>query len=140
MTESPQDDLGFELPPPARGSRGLVVVVLAIVVGGLFTLGYLKHHSARGDSPIVTAENGAIRVEVQKPTVVASDRALTLPGVVRPLEEAKIYARSQGYVRRWLVDIGDKVKEDQLLAEIETPELDAQLAQARAQLAQAKAS
>ena len=48
-----------------------------------------------------------------------------------------LYPRASGYVRRWHVDIGDKVKEGQLLAEIDTPELDQQLAQARAQLAQA---
>ena len=51
-----------------------------------------------------------------------------------------IYPRATGYVRKWHVDIGDKVTEGQLLAEIDTPELDAQLAQARAQLAQAQAA
>jgi RND family efflux transporter MFP subunit len=89
---------------------------------------------------MVATETGTLRVEVLSAKELSSDHALALPGVVRPLEEAKIYSRSQGYVRRWLVDIGDKVKEGQLLAEIDTPELDAQLAQARAQLAQAQAA
>jgi membrane fusion protein (multidrug efflux system) len=75
-----------------------------------------------------------------KPTLVETDRALTLPGTVRALEQTRIYPRVTGYVRRWLVDIGDKVTAGQLLAEIDTPELDAQLAQARAQLAQANAA
>ncbi|HSD90671.1 MAG TPA: efflux RND transporter periplasmic adaptor subunit [Kofleriaceae bacterium] len=134
------DDLGFELPPPAQGSTGKIVLVLALVVGGVFALFYVKHQKARGGTPVAVAESGAIRVEVIQPKELTSDRALALPGVVRPLEEAKIYSRSQGYVRRWVVDIGDKVKEGQLLAEIDTPELDAQLAQARAQLMQAKAA
>jgi membrane fusion protein, multidrug efflux system len=77
---------------------------------------------------------------VIKPKVIDSDRALALPGTVRALEQTKIFPRVTGYVRRWLVDIGDKVTAGQLLVEIDTPDLDAQLAQARAQLAQAQAA
>jgi len=62
-----------------------------------------------------------------------------LPGSVRALEETVIYPRSSGYVRKWHFDIGDKVKEGDLLAEIDTPEVDQQIAQARAQLSQAEA-
>jgi membrane fusion protein (multidrug efflux system) len=62
-----------------------------------------------------------------------------LPGTVEPLEQTVIYGRSQGYVKRWLVDLGAKVKEGELLAEIDTPEVDAQLEQAKAQAAQAEA-
>ncbi len=69
------------------------------------------------------------------PKAGSSDRAIALPGSVQPLEETVIYARASGYVRKWYVDIGDKVKEGQLLAEIDTPELDQELDQARAQLA-----
>src|SRR5262245_63434946 len=134
MSQEPED-LGFDLPPPAQASRARVVVILACVVGGALAFGYFQQRKARGESPIVAHEQGPTRVEVMKPTVLTSDHALSLPGEVRPLEEAKIYSRSAGYVRKWLVDIGDKVKEGQLLAEIDTPELDAQLAQARAQLA-----
>jgi RND family efflux transporter MFP subunit len=135
------DELGFDLPAPAQGGITKVAVVIVLVVGGAFAFGYLKHSSARGETPVVpVAASGPIHVETIKPAALSSDRALTLPGVVKPLEEAKIYSRSAGYVRRWLVDIGDKVKEGQLLAEIDTPELDAQLAQARAQLATARAA
>jgi membrane fusion protein (multidrug efflux system) len=58
---------------------------------------------------------------------------------MQPFEETVVYPRTSGYVRRWLVDLGDKVKEGDLLAEIDTPDLDQQLNQARAQLAQAEA-
>jgi RND family efflux transporter MFP subunit len=137
---SSNDDLGFELPAPVKSSRTRVVAVLAIVVGGAFVVGYTQHHKASGATAITSDAAGSVRVEVITAKTLSSDRALSLPGVVKPLEETKIYPRASGYVRKWNVDIGDKVKEGQLLAEIDTPELDAQIAQARAQLAAAKAS
>jgi RND family efflux transporter MFP subunit len=137
---SSNDDLGFELPAPVKSSRTRVVAVFAIVVAGAFVVGWMQHNKARGATPGPADAAGNVRVEVITAKTLTSDRALSLPGVVKPLEETKIYPRASGYVRRWLVDIGDKVKEGQLLAEIDTPELDAQIAQARAQLASAKAA
>jgi membrane fusion protein, multidrug efflux system len=136
--EAPED-LGFTLPPPARSSRLRVALAVAAVAGGAFAIGYLRHRQALGDVPAPGAGR-PVRVEVVRPALLAGDRALDLPGTVRPLEETRIYPRVSGYVRRWLVDLGDKVTAGQLLAEIDTPELDAQLAQARAQLAQARAA
>ncbi|HET7506149.1 MAG TPA: efflux RND transporter periplasmic adaptor subunit [Kofleriaceae bacterium] len=134
------EDLGFALPQPSRTSRTGVIVVLAVLVAGAFALGWSQRSRARGGTTIVPGEARAIRVEVIKPGVVESDRAISLPGTVRALEQTKIYPRVTGYVRKWHVDIGDKVAAGQLLVEIDTPELDAQLAQARAQLAQAQAA
>jgi len=134
------DELGFNLPPPAKASRVMVLVAIAVVVGGAFAFGYLRQRKAHGETPVATAKADAPRVEVMKPVVLSSDRALALPGTVRALEETKIYARVTGYVRSWKVDLGDKVTAGQLLAEIDTPEIDAQLAQARAQLAVARAA
>ena len=141
MTQS-NDDLGFELPAPAKSSRTRVVAVLVAVVAIAFVIGYTQHHRGNGHAANLPAaeETGALRVEVVKPKALATDRALELPGTIKPLEETKLYPRTNGYVRRWLVDIGDKVKEGQLLAEIDTPELDAQISQARAQLASAQAA
>ena len=65
---------------------------------------------------------------------------MNLPATVQPLEEAILYPRSSGYIRAWKVDIGDVVKEGQLLAEIDVPEIEEQLAQAKAQVAQADAA
>ena len=137
---SEPEDLGFELPAPATTSRARVVIVAAAAVAVAFTIGYLQHRSSAGEMPAIATQPGAVHVEVITPNALTSDRALALPGVVRALEETKMYPRAAGYVRRWLVDIGDKVKEGQVLVEIDTPELDAQLAQARAQLAQQKAA
>jgi membrane fusion protein, multidrug efflux system len=141
-TEHPNhepEELGFTLPPPARASRTGVLIALVLLIGGAFAFGWSQRSKANSRVVLPAAEGRATRVEIIKPAVVESDRALTLPGTVRALEQTKIYPRVTGYVRRWLVDIGDKVTAGQLLAEIDTPELDAQLAQARAQLAQAQA-
>lgn len=138
------DDLGFDLPPPARLSRGRLLT-LGLIGGGLlaaaFLFGYLPRHRARAElAESARAEvASAPRVEVVSPKVLNSDRAIVLSGSVRALEETTIYPRANGYIGKWLVDIGDKVKEGQPMAEIETPELDQELDQARAQLAQAVA-
>ncbi len=138
--EATPDELGFALPAPSRTSRTAVIVVVAIVLGGGFAFGWTQRGKDRERVPAATPEARAIRVEVVKPQVLETDQALGLPGTVRALEQTKIFPRVTGYVRRWLVDIGDKVTAGQVLAEIDTPELDAQLAQARAQLAQAEAA
>jgi RND family efflux transporter MFP subunit len=77
---------------------------------------------------VVTAERGAPQEEI------------VLPGTIQAFTDASIYARTNGYLRKWYVDIGARVRAGQLLAEIETPELDQQLLQARADLATAQAN
>jgi RND family efflux transporter MFP subunit len=138
MTQD-SEDLGFELPAPASGSRARILIVVVVIVGAAFGVGYLQHTRAHGDTPAIHAD-ATPRVEAFKPSALASDRALSLPGAVRPLEQAQIFPQTSGYVRKWSVDIGDKVTAGQLLVEIDTPEVDAQLAQARAQLLQARAA
>ena len=133
------EDLGFDLPEAGSTSKVGIVVVLAVLVAGGLAFRFLGHHNARGDSA-VPQNDGAAKVDVIKPNTLVSSSALTLPGIAKSFEETKIYPRTTGYVKRWLVDIGDKVKEGQLLAEIDTPDLDAQLSQARAQMSQAVAS
>lgn len=137
--EAPED-LGFALPQASRTSRTAVIVVVAILLGGGFAFGWSQRGKPHGRVAAPSAEQRATRVQVVKPSVLESQHALALPGTVRALEQTRLYPRVTGYVRRWLVDIGDKVTAGQLLAEIDTPDLDAQLAQARAQLAQAQAA
>ncbi|WP_437782732.1 efflux RND transporter periplasmic adaptor subunit [Sorangium sp. So ce1097] len=140
----PADDLGFQLPPPAAmtRTRGVALGVgVVLVLGAAFASSYLPRRSARAalEEGVRAGEGAAPRVTVIAPQPVSGDRALVLPGSVQPLEETVVYPRVSGYVRRWLVDIGDRVEEGQVLAEIDTPELDQDLAQARAQLVQANA-
>jgi RND family efflux transporter MFP subunit len=144
MSAEKQDDLGFALPAPAqlpaRRMRLFVVLTVAVVLGA-FLVGLLPRVLAQRALATETAEAAAAipRVELITPSALTSDRDLKLPGSIEPLEQTVIYPRAQGYVKRWLVDLGDKVTEGQLLAEVDTPELDAQLEQAKAQQAQAEA-
>jgi RND family efflux transporter MFP subunit len=113
-----------------------VVVLLIALAAGLVPRTRAQRAAAE---ETLEAGRQAPRVELVTPKVLTGDRLLTLPGSIEALEQTVITPRSQGYVHRWLVDIGDKVKAGQLLAEIDTPEIDAQLEQARAQAAQAAA-
>jgi membrane fusion protein (multidrug efflux system) len=145
VAEPHADELGFELAKPARWSPGKLTAVLLVVTlgfGALFAVAYLPKRAANATlvREAVERAQAVPRVAVVTPRLVSSERMLSLPGSVQPLEEAVIYARASGYVKRWLVDIGTHVKEGDLLAEIDTPELDQELAQARATLAQAHAN
>src|ERR1700693_6440519 len=84
-------------------------------------------------------------LEVQTVNVIHPQRGqsssdLTLPGMIQAVSQSPIYARVDGYVRTWYVDIGTHVTKAQLLAEIDAPEVDQQLNQARAMLNQAESS
>jgi len=111
-----------------------------VLAGGAFAFGYAQHKKGHGEAAGGHGEAATAKVEVIKAKPLTSDQALTLPGVAKALEETKIYPRSAGYVKKWLVDIGDKVEAGQLMAEIEVPDVTAQLLQARAQLQQARAA
>ena len=136
--------LDFPLPAPAKVTGGRAVLIAGVAVallGGVFAASYLPMHR---DRQALAAAAGAYetktpRVEVVAPAIASSQRSLVLPGSVRALEETVIYPRSSGYIRKWHFDIGAKVKQGDLLAEIDTPEVDQQIAQARAQLSQAEA-
>jgi RND family efflux transporter MFP subunit len=146
MSERPAEHrLDFNLPAAAAVPKKRllkVAVAVALVLAAAFAVGYFERRSAAAALARATeaSQRALPRVEVVTPKMLASDRALQLPGSVQPLQATQIFARASGYVRRWKADIGDRVKEGQLLAEIETPELDQELAQARAQLMQTQAS
>ena len=138
-------DLGFELPPPARLSPARALLIGACVVfalGAAFLAAWLPRHKAQSSLAEESSEteHAGTRVSVVKPKVITSDRALVLPGTVSPLASITINSRANGFVKKWYADIGDHVKENELLAELDTPELDQQISQARAQLAQAQAN
>jgi RND family efflux transporter MFP subunit len=138
------DDLGFDLPEPARMSTGrlaAIAVVVLVVLAAVFLVAWLpKRHAQKELAASTTStQAAALRVQVALPKVKSSDRSMALPGSVQALEETTVYPRASGYVSKWLVDIGDKVEAGAALAEIDTPEIDQQLDQARAQLVQAQA-
>jgi multidrug efflux pump subunit AcrA (membrane-fusion protein) len=82
-----------------------------------------------------TARDAIATVVTTKPTPGPATEALVLPGSVQALVEAPIYARTSGYLKSWKTDIGTTVKKGQLLAEIDSPDVDQQLRQAKADLA-----
>jgi membrane fusion protein (multidrug efflux system) len=122
------------------GRKRLVAVALAVIAGA-FVAGWLPRHLARlRAARLATLEQAPRRVPVVKATAEGSGRELTLPGGLVAIQHTLIYARASGYVRTWLVDIGDHVHTGQIIAELDTPDLDQQLAQARATLAQREAA
>jgi RND family efflux transporter MFP subunit len=101
--------------------------------------GLSAHHSSAGLKESTEA-SAVITVATTKPAARSELSELILPGNIQANYEAPIYARTSGYLKRWLVDIGSSVKTGQLLAEIDAPEVDQQLLQARAQLIEAEAA
>jgi RND family efflux transporter MFP subunit len=122
-----------------RGLNSRVLFGTVAVLAVLFALGFIPRwranaaltSSVRDQRPTVTV------ISSQKPNEAAN---LVLPGSTQAIQETALYARTNGYVRKWNVDIGAKVEAGQLLAEIETPEVDQELNQARANVAQAVAN
>jgi len=112
----------------------LAILVLVVAVG-LISRG-VAGQRLKTD----TLADAVPTVSVIRPTVNGGDQALTLPGDVQANDNAVIHARVSGYLRKWYVDIGAQVKAGQVLADIDTPELDQQLAQAKANLATAQAN
>ena len=138
-------DLGFALPEPARpsGTRLIALLVLALAgVAAAFFIGYMprRDHSAALSQAATSAGDSLPLVDVVKPKITQSKRPVVLTASLQPLEETVLYSRASGYVAQWHVDIGERVKAGQLLAEIETPELDQQLDQARAELLRRQAA
>jgi membrane fusion protein (multidrug efflux system) len=120
--------------------RLILPVALAAVAAALLALGIVPRLHA---STALTQQADAQReltVATVAPTRAPASQELLLPGSVMPYADASIYARTSGYIQHWYADIGAKVKAGQTLADIQTPELDAQLKQARADEATAKAN
>lgn len=114
----------------------IVVLALALGVGG----GIESRRHAATALAETTREEAVPTVAVVHPELRAPGQDLVLPGNTVAYISAPIYARTSGYLKRWYFDIGAHVKQGDLLAEIETPELDQQLREAREQLAQTRAS
>jgi RND family efflux transporter MFP subunit len=119
-----------------RAAVGVAVVLLLAFLVVHFTEWHASRRLARETQAASAAAPAVDVVVVQN---VATPATLTLPGETAAWFESTIYARVSGYVAKWYVDIGDHVKAGQLLATIDTPELDAELAAARAKLQVAQA-
>ncbi|MGK6321412.1 efflux RND transporter periplasmic adaptor subunit [Sphingomonas sp. DT-204] len=111
------------------------LAALAVVGGGIYSRVQSKETLANW-----TEAQAIPSVTLIRPTPIAASDALTLPANLQALNSAPIYARTTGYVRRWLVDLGDTVRRGQLLAILDAPEVEQQLVAARADLQTARAN
>jgi RND family efflux transporter MFP subunit len=117
---------------------GLAVAVIA--VAALLLSGIWSRLRARAALDTETAQAALTAVSVVSPKRTAPADEIVLPGNVQPYISSPIYARTNGYLKKWYFDIGAHVKQGELLAVIETPEVDQQLAQARSNLLTAQAN
>jgi RND family efflux transporter MFP subunit len=120
--------------------RLLLIGLLASAVALTVVYGVLPRIEARADLKKEAANRNIMFVSVTKPKRASAVRELTLPGNMQAFLDTPIFARTSGYLKRWHADIGKRVKAGELLAEIDTPEIDDQLQQARADLATAQAN
>jgi RND family efflux transporter MFP subunit len=129
-------------PAKKRSSWTVTVISLIVVIAlgvGLFA-GIRSRTQAERALQISTQEGATPFVNVIHPTGGSADQEIKLPGSTQAFVDTPIYARTSGYLKKWYFDIGARIKQGQLLAEIETPEIDQQLAQAQADLKNAQAN
>jgi len=130
-------------PAPKRTQRGRSVAlgtILVLCVGYSVFAGIESRVEAKAALHKVAANSAISSVNVVLPKGGAEAEEVELPGNTEAFTDTPIYARTSGYIKHWYVDIGARVKQGQLLAVVETPELDQQLQQAEAQLKNAEAN
>jgi len=127
--------------PDRRDRRRRLYGLAALgIILCLAAWGIVSRLSAREALGATSARLATLTVRTIKPKADSTAEQLVLPGSVRAYNEAQIFARTNGYLKRWYTDIGTRVNEGQVMAEIDTPEVDQQLRQARADLSMAQAN
>lgn len=122
---------------PFKNGWIVLALLLALISGGWGIWTRLEARAALAENSRLEAR---IQVETVHPLLESKVPDLMLPGQLQAWTETPIYAHTNGYLKRWLVDIGQPVKQGQLIAEISTPEIDQQEIQAKADLASAQAN
>ncbi len=134
-------DPGHALPAPRRGNRGawLLLLILAVVLAVGIAIGILSR--ARTEHTLIdtTRQDAVLSVNTTHPTVTGTASEIALPGNTQAFNDTPIYARTSGYLTKWFFDIGAHVRKGQLMAVIETPEVDQQLQVAQANVKSAQA-
>ena len=129
-----------QAPKKPKTKHWAAVLVVSLAAVGALTSGILPRVTARTTLRKETAQMAVPTVAVIRPERTSQAEEIVLPANVQAFISAPIYARTNGYLKKWYADIGAHVKQGQLLAEIETPEVDQQLQQARADLGTAQAN
>jgi RND family efflux transporter MFP subunit len=138
---SPHADPAHELPPPRRISPVVRISTMIIVIITLAGIAYRLIGRAADERRLdtTTKRNAITTVSITVPTLSGTRSEIALPGNTQAFDDTPIYARTSGYLKQWFVDIGQHVSKGQLMATIETPELDEQLEVARADLKSSQA-
>jgi RND family efflux transporter MFP subunit len=137
-----QTDEGHALPPRGREwKRAKIAIVVVLVLLALGAVRTVVSNVLQSRSAVAAAQqNAKVYVNVVSPTQTEGGGDTLLPGTLRGFVESPIYARATGYLLHWYADIGARVKQGQLLADLDTPEIDQELAQAVAQRDQTSSS
>jgi RND family efflux transporter MFP subunit len=133
-------DSGGGIPPTGRGRLIKWFLLLFLVFSVLGIYSFSQKRASRQVLAEQTVNMAVPYVAVVHATAMSGNSDLILPGNIQSYVESPIYARTNGYLKKWYKDIGSRVAKGDLLADIDTPEVDAQLAQARADLATADAN
>jgi len=135
---APHGESRASRPVPRRG--WLIAAIVLAIVACVVIAGLVPRLKARAELRAQTNDLAVPNVSVVHPQLGAPQAEIVLPGNIEAFTDAPIYARTNGYLKNWYADIGAHVKSGQLLADIETPEVDQQLDQARADLNTARAN
>jgi RND family efflux transporter MFP subunit len=147
MSQNPvelEDESKFAEGPGGAGKgpgallRWSLIIFIIFAVLGIYAVSQrMSEHKALAQQ---TEQMAVPYVSVIHATAIDSDSEMVLPGTLKPEVESPIYARTNGYLKKWYKDIGSHVEKGEILAEIDTPEIDQQLAQARADLVTSQAN
>jgi RND family efflux transporter MFP subunit len=143
QVELPASERAANGNPPTPGSKvtRVVMLLLVVIIVALVVLwGISSRRKANAQLSQETQDLAIPTVSVIHPKAGAPQQEIVIPGDMQPYTDAPIFARTNGYLKKWYADIGANVKAGQLLAEIDSPEVDQQLQQARADLATAQAN
>ena len=129
-------------PSPRRSARGALIAVVVIIAAAVLSAAWGISSRAKALTELgrETRDMAVVTVAVTHPSKGPAAEDITLPGNIQPFTDAAIFARTTGYLKARHADIGSRVKAGQVLAEIDTPEIDQQLLQAQADLASAQAN
>jgi RND family efflux transporter MFP subunit len=138
--ETENGDAKRDRPQASRGSVLTIVVIVLLVAAAIAIAGIVKRKHSSAELDKYTDGTAPPPVSLTQPVMQQTAREIVLPGNMQAFTLAPIYARTTGYVKAWYHDIGTYVHKGELLAIIETPELDQQLASAKADLATAQSN
>src|SRR5271170_4301943 len=122
-----QVSLSSDKRPRSKWSAWIIAVVVLFVIALVVISGIIPREKAKAALRTETYDLAIPTVSVMHPKMGSPQTEIVLPGNIQAFSDSPIYARTNGYLKKWYADIGTHVKEGQLLAEIETPEVDQEL-------------